>query len=148
MKLLEVFVVLYSFALYVVAELSNETTEFSITKLIENAANLTVIKENVSQFNNYNPTVEKKSRGSLINDDNAKSSIAMRIQPPSRNKTKRPLQDSSNAKKLDWIYKPLREGLTDFRVRGLSNSQCDFQSDLYDMHLKNQTLWAIRSEYY
>lgn len=147
MKLLEVFVVLYSLALFVVAELSNETTEFSITKLIENAANLTVIKQNVSQVNNYNRTVEKKSRSSLINDDNAKSSIAMRIQPPSRNKTKRPLQDSSNSKKLEWISKPLREGLTDFKVRSLSNAQCNFQSDVYDMHLKNQTLWAIRSKY-
>lgn len=157
-------VALLSFVpIVVAAEPSNETAsaQFSVTKWsLENTTDLSVAQPDIS-LNYYNYTIHNRS----LSDDgvehedeneNGKPSIVMRIQPPSTSKSniEQPLPSTSTPTprtntgdaKLEWISKPLREGLSDFKVRSKSNSRCNLHSDLYKMHLRNQTLWAVRSK--
>jgi len=46
-----------------------------------------------------------------------------------------------------WISELFYQALVNFTVRNIGSSACRAQSDMYDRHLRNNTSWAVRSEY-
>lgn len=58
--------------------------------------------------------------------------------------TKSSADEESTAADLNWIAYPFREALANFVVHSENNEACNRQLRIYQSHLRNQTLWAVR----
>ncbi|XP_065216089.1 nose resistant to fluoxetine protein 6-like [Planococcus citri] len=128
-------------------DFKNDTVEYVVNKLFENVSDSDVLNLFNTLNNYYNYTLENGT----VNYDNSsiKSSTVMKINPPRTGRkyievTTPPPESSTKAANLEWISRPLREGLADLKVRSQTNQACNLQSQMYEMHLKNDTIWAIR----
>lgn len=130
---------------------NNDTVDQVVTKLFENVSNSDILH----LFNTLNNYYNYTSDNEAIAYDNTseKSSTVMKINPRTGRKYLESVTEPSSStspevvSKLEWVSRPLREGLSNFRVKSPKNQACNLQSDMYEMHLKNNTLWAVRSEY-
>lgn len=154
-KLVILFLIVFSHQ-YVYSQIEtnfeNATVEDTVTKLLENVSESDVLNlfNSLNNFYNYT-TLENDTNG--YENTSIKSSTVMKISPRTGRKyveitTPPPEPESStSSSNLEWIARPLREGFTDFKVKSQTNQACNLQSDLLEMHLKNNTMWAVRSKY-
>lgn len=149
------FVFTYSFFIYfiIVRSSSNETLNYVFTNDELVNANYSDSVKRVENYYNY--TVFNQTAASAQPEDNAGSerSMVMKIDTPAPRKnfsrTSESVESSTKKPKSHaWVTKPFIEGLKDFRVRTSRNKLCQMQSDLYEEHLRNQTLWAVRSKFF
>jgi len=133
------------FFVYVYAsDESTETTEYAL----ESATNAEAETETNITHQYYDYAIENRSQETDQNQkDRIKITPIMKITPPKIKTLVQQPERQDSSSELIWISRPFRQGLTDFRVRTAKNSLCDLQSALYEQHLKNNTLWAIQSEY-
>lgn len=148
------FVFTYSFFIYfiIVRSSSNETLNYVLTNDGLLNANYSDSVKRADSYYNY--TVSNQTAAPAQPEDNAGSerSMVMKIDtPPPRKNLSRSRESvestTEQPKSHAWISKPLMEGLKDFRVRTSKNRLCQMQSNLYEAHLRNQTLWAVRSKF-
>lgn len=129
---------------------SNETLEYIITKIFDNTTESNVIRLLPSE-NYYNYTVLNNTHDE-DQYETEKFKTIMKINLTNGKKLQeisKPVESKFELNQTpEWISHPLREGLKEFRIRPSTNKKCKIESDLYEAHLKNQTLWAIRSKYH
>lgn len=120
------------------------------------AVNATAKKISPNSFDYYNYTTIADNGSPIGEKPSDKSNIVMKIDNTSSDKRKAqefasPQRSNSTTKNDEkppsWIIFPLREGLRDFRIKSTPNSKCQAHSDLYRIHLANQSLWALQSKF-
>lgn len=75
--------------------------------------------------------------------------LSPKTKPDVKPRTKRESPEAPavpRASRSVWITQLLAEKLADFRPRGTGNPECNAQSEIYQQHLKNLTLWAMQSK--
>lgn len=147
------FVFTYSFFIYfiIVRSSSNETLNYVLTHDELLKANNSDLVKRLENYYNYTVLNQTATTAQPKDDAEGERSMVMKIDTPAPRKnfsrTRESVKSSTGQPKSHaWISEPLIEGLKGFRVKSQKNQLCQTQSDLYDAHLKNQTLWAIRSK--
>lgn len=118
-------------------ELENEGNHF----LWVRAAPLTSVSqiENTTQENNK----ENNNKINKSNYNNAKSSTFTFPTPTSE----APRFSKSTKSQLGWVSQVLTEAMYEFSPVLSNNSLCQTHSKMYLTHLRNLTLWALKSKY-
>lgn len=147
------FVFTYSFFIYfiIVRSSSNETLNYVLTHDELLKANNSDLVKRLENYYNYTVLNQTATTAQPKDDAEGERSMVMKIDTPAPRKnfsrTRESVKSSTGQPKSHaWISEPLIEGLKGFRVKSQKNQLCQTQSDLYAAHLKNQTLWAIRSK--
>ncbi len=139
------FLVVFFLSYYGLVYASNDSLQYYVAKAVEK--NLSESTPIAILQNYYNYTVVNQTE-----QEDGMSGTIMKIEPPEvkqlESTTLSPVTTSARVvENPKWVLYTLREGLNNFRVRSDTNPKCQSHSDLYEMHLKNQTLWAIKSKF-